>query len=226
MEALRQNPEVQMLQIAHDLKSPLTALEIIAARLKTLPPDERQLIIQAVDRIQEIMVGVLSPTPAGSAPSLQKMWGLDNLRGLIDEKQFEFPQIRFQVEITADGAFTSKIPAAQMNRVVSNLMNNACEANGGSGVVCIRVRTGEEFAIEIEDEGQGVPAEIREHLGQLGVSGKDSTGARRGIGLYSAFQFVNELGGRLQLEDRLNERGTRVRLDLTAADKIRPARAV
>lgn len=226
MEALRQTPEVQMLQIAHDLKSPLTALEIIAARLKTLPPDERQLIIQAVGRIQEIVVSVLRPTPAGSAPSFIQTWGLDNLRNLVAEKQFEFPRVRFQVEIIANGVFTSQVSAAQMNRALSNLINNACEANGESGVVRIRVRTGDGLAIEIEDEGQGIPAEVREHLGRLGVSGKDSPDRRRGIGLFSAFQFVSELGGQLHLEDRETTRGTRVRLDLTKADKNRPAQAV
>lgn len=225
MEALRQDPEIKMLQVAHDLRSPLTALEIIAARLKTLPPDERQLIIQAVGRIQEIVVGVLSSTPVGSVPALKKAWELGDLRALVEEKKIEYPEVQFQIEISAEGPFQSEVPRTQMNRVLSNLINNACEANCEKGVVRVSVRAGEKFCVEIEDQGLGIPCEIRSQLGGLGVSGKESPGLRRGIGLYSAFQFVHEVGGQLELTDRLERAGTCVRLDLTPTAKNRPAAA-
>ncbi len=209
--------DLQWLQIAHDLKSPLTALEIIAARLQTLPPEERRLLSQAVGRIQEIVVHVLRPDPRGSVPAFQESWAPEDLQPLLQEKQLEFPNVRFRLEIAANGPVCQKIPRDRMTRVLSNLLNNAAEANHGTGVVFVRVQADKGYAIEIEDQGQGIPAEIRAHLGQPGVSGKPSASTRRGFGLFSAFQFIEQMGGQMAIRDCSPESGTVVRLDLSNA---------
>jgi signal transduction histidine kinase len=216
MEALK--ADIQMLQVAHDLKSPLTALEIIAARVKSLPQDERQLILQSIGRIQEIVREVLRP---GQDESGFPDWGIGDLRALMDEKRLQFPNIQLQVEIIAQGPNPLTVPAASLNRALSNLINNACEANGEKGEVIIRVFMGHGLRFEIEDQGPGVPQEFRGRLGQLGLSGKSSTKARRGIGLYSAFQLANTLGGHLHIEPRIGRTGTHVCLDLTGTAKNR-----
>lgn len=212
MEALKQPQEerdTQWLQLAHDLKSPLTALAVATARSKNLPPDERELIQQAVGRIQQIVVDVLNPRPSGYPVA----WKPEMLRGLLNEKQLEFPNVRFRLEITVCGPAKTRMPAVLMNRVLSNLINNAAEANGRTGEVRIGVRFGQFFRIEIEDHGPGIPAEIRDQLGHFGVSSKACGGIRRGIGLHSAIQFVKQMNGELSVENRLMNGGTLVRLN-------------
>lgn len=230
MEALSINIQsensLRWLQAAHDLKSPLTALELITARLQTLPFEERSLIAQSIGRIQAIVSEILSnpsqPLTGVPCPSHQSAaWDLEQIYALLNEKRLEFPNVRFSLEIVNRGRPNTFVPAGAMTRVLSNLLNNAAEANDGSGAVFVRVSANESgYTISIEDQGPGIPEYVRAQIGALGISSKAAAdGVIRGLGLHSAIQFANSLGGRLTVADREHAEGTRVCLELSANAK-------
>ncbi|MGE4133442.1 MAG: sensor histidine kinase [Bdellovibrionales bacterium] len=210
MFAHKQEDQVQWLKMAHDLKSPLTALEVIVGRLRSLPAEESQMIEQAIGRIQDIVLEVLAPEP--KAP---RIWRARDVESLLKEKQLEFPSVVFSLLIDDPECELSSIDAVNLTRVLSNLLNNACEANFGEGEVQVRIRTvGGRLTIEIEDQGAGLSDLVRANLGELGNTSKPGANQRHGIGLYSAFQFAKARGGQLAFHNREGSGGTVVCLEL------------
>jgi signal transduction histidine kinase len=89
----------------------------------------------------------------------------------------------------------------KLTQVVVNLVRNALFATKPSeGVrVSLGVRSGGHVGISVEDEGPGVPPEIRPRLFQPFASGKGEGGV--GLGLYMARLIVESHGGTLELVD-------------------------
>jgi signal transduction histidine kinase len=104
--------------------------------------------------------------------------------------------------------------APELRAVVQALLVNAVEASPDGGQVLARVRGTESplvARIEIEDEGPGLPAEVRERLFTPHVTTK-ATGS--GMGLYLAQRIAStRYGGQVSLQDRPHG-GTLVVLEL------------
>ena len=55
--------------------------------------------------------------------------------------------------------------AAELNQVWTNLLDNAIAAAGDGGMVTVRtLRSGDFLAVEIEDDGPGIPPEVAEQV--------------------------------------------------------------
>lgn len=109
----------------------------------------------------------------------------------------------------------------QLRRVVMNLVLNAAEAIGnGGGTIVVRVIGGDDVALEVEDTGPGMPAEVRARMFEPFFSTK---GSSRGLGLAAVSGIVDAHGGTLSVETDLGK-GTRVRATFTRVDALaRPA---
>ncbi len=98
--------------------------------------------------------------------------------------------------------------------VVLALVQNACDAIGSSdeGGQLLLKTGGDKLGcavLVIEDEGHGFPKEVRSRLFEPFITTK-SKGA--GLGLFLVHHFVNELQGRVEIQD--TEKGTKVTLSL------------
>jgi signal transduction histidine kinase len=89
----------------------------------------------------------------------------------------------------------------RLERVVGHLIQNAIEATPRSGEVVIRVcRAQGRVLVEISDTGQGMSEEfIRERLFTPFESTKS---AGMGIGVFESREYINELGGSLEVASR------------------------
>ena len=89
----------------------------------------------------------------------------------------------------------------RLERVVGHLIQNAIEATPKDGSVkIILARAGEAVQIEIADTGEGMSEEfIRERLFKPFESTKS---AGMGIGVFESREYINELGGRLEVSSR------------------------
>jgi two-component system, sensor histidine kinase YcbA len=110
-----------------------------------------------------------------------------------------------------------KYPTYITLSLINNLVANAVEAIKDSGVIQIKVQRKEHYVIlSIDDNGSGVPERSRELIFQHGfttkfdLSGKPSTG----IGLSYVKKFVEELGGKISLEAKPEEKGALFILEL------------
>jgi len=93
----------------------------------------------------------------------------------------------------------------EMRQVLSNLVTNAIEASPAGSKLVLRVSRSRRWAdegiegvrIAVADNGSGIPADIRQHLGQLFYTTKGQRGT--GLGLWVTRAIVKRYGGEIQL---------------------------
>ncbi len=100
----------------------------------------------------------------------------------------------------ADGAGNDVIT------IIGNLVDNAIDSTGTGGTVDLLVHQTTEDGVEIRvsDDGPGVPAELRAHIFETGVTTKAPTLDHhgRGIGLALVSRIVARRDGRISIVDR------------------------
>lgn len=83
----------------------------------------------------------------------------------------------------------------ELNQVWTNLIDNALDAMGGSGVLTLRARGGEgQVTIEVSDTGPGIPADVLPKLFQPYFTTK-GVGEGTGLGLSLAHKTVEQRHG-------------------------------
>jgi signal transduction histidine kinase len=91
----------------------------------------------------------------------------------------------------------------KLTQVLVNLVRNALHVTASGGAVRVLAAArdgGASLELAVEDEGPGVPADLRERLFQPFVSTKGEAGL--GLGLYMARLIVDSHGGRISVADR------------------------
>jgi len=90
---------------------------------------------------------------------------------------------------------------SQINQVFLNLITNAAQAlKRGRGVIKIRTRPqGDGVAVDIEDDGIGIPAEVLPKIFDPFFSTKD-IGKGTGLGLSISYKIIQQHGGRIDVE--------------------------
>jgi signal transduction histidine kinase len=102
----------------------------------------------------------------------------------------------------------------QIRQAVLNVLRNAREAMADGGAIHVYVRAeGMSVVIGVDDEGGGIPEELRSRIFDPFFSTK---GEGTGLGLAITRQIVEAHGGSIAVEPR-SERGTSFRLLLPIA---------
>lgn len=212
-------------QVAHDIRSPLSALTMILGSLDKVSEDKRILIRTAVQRINDIANDLLVRSRivlnTSEVDSNFETCNLEFLAPIVDTIVSE-QRIRFRekstVEIEASliesyGIFC-KINSVELKRCISNLINNSVEAflhNKGRVTVSI-VKNLSKVEILIQDNGKGIPSAILTKIGNQGFShGKEGLESGSGLGLFHAKKTVEESGGQLVIDSTVGV-GTTVKL--------------
>ncbi|HAN05590.1 MAG TPA: hypothetical protein DCW72_00675 [Elusimicrobia bacterium] len=207
-------------QVAHDIRSPLAALGAAAKGLD-LPDEKRTLIDGSIARMQGIADDLLrryrAPAAAKAKPETCALAGL--IEQVLAEKRIQHKDragIKIEFRSDADGVKAAVDPK-ELQRIISNLVNNSVEAFAGSGTVAVRLAaTDGKVLIEVKDDGKGIPAEILARLGAKGETHGKAGGT--GLGLYHARTSAESWGGGLKIESAPGK-GTTVVMELPAAAK-------
>lgn len=213
-------------QVAHDIRSPLAALDASLKSAAQLPEEQRVMVRHAVNRIRDIANNLLEKTrlrPAGESAGKGEPRELCLLSSVIDpvvtEKRLQFGSragVHIDFELTRDsyGLFASVQPV-ELGRVVSNLVNNAVEVLGDKGSVRLGLtHAGGQVLLTVADDGAGIPKPILEKLGRRGATFGKAEG--HGLGLYHARSTVEGWGGALDISSEPG-RGTVVTVRLPRA---------
>jgi signal transduction histidine kinase len=234
-------------QVAHDIRSPLAALDVVVECVDQLEEDQRVIIRGAVGRIRDIANNLLeknrerersgesSPSSSSGEASQELLSSL--VDSLISEKRLQFrARIGVNIEsiLNAQGyGLFAKVEPAEFKRVLSNLINNSVEAIEGNGTVTVSVKaTASDCRVEVSDTGKGMAPEVLRKIGELGETFGKSGGS--GLGLYHARCSAEKWGGKLEISS-VQGKGTQVVLLLPKAEapawflsglRIPPARPV
>lgn len=203
------------MQAAHDIRSPLSALNIVAHELSEISDEKREVMSNAIQRINDIANDLLSKAGV-SAPAPDFNWmSLDRVvQNLVNEKALEFrdfPRLEISAQLENINETLSTDKAGELSRVLSNLINNAVEASDDKFNQIRIVLRNELHAnlLIIEDRGKGIEPSILERLGREPISIGKENGF--GLGVFHAFQSIAGIGGSLSIESKVDH-GTTVYL--------------
>jgi len=103
---------------------------------------------------------------------------------------------------------------SDLNQIWTNLIDNAVQAMDGTGTLTVRMRRdGARAAIEIEDNGPGIPEAIKDNIFEPFFTTKD-VGVGSGLGLDIVRRVVWRHGGDIRVESRPGATRFVVRLPL------------
>ncbi len=204
-------------QLAHDLRSPLAALDSALGTGRGLPEPQRAGAESAVRRLRAIAEEALLRRSGAPAASGAQVCGLAALvEPLVAEKRLRFgarPGLRIEADLRPD--VFARVEPAPFLRALSNLIDNGVEALEGAGRVEIALeRRGGQVEARVVDDGRGIPAGLLGRLGRRGATFGKPGG--RGLGLSHARACARAWGGSLALKRRPGG-GTQAALLLPAA---------
>ena len=209
-------------RIAHEIKNPLTPIQLSAQRLRRRlvdrGPDDRRLleectgtIIQEVDGLKHLVdefsrfarMPALQPKPT----ELNRL--LEGVAALYRESH---PALALKTIFQPDLP-TLEVDPDQIKRAVLNLVDNAVEAVGGAGEVTVGTAFLPEtkrVQVQVGDNGVGIPPEDKDKLFLPYFSTKSSG---TGLGLAIVHQIITDHGGRIWVEDNA-PKGSRFVIEL------------
>ncbi len=210
-------------QAAHDIRAPLSALNVLSQTLEHLPEESRELAQAAIRRISDIANDLLLKSKM-NPPESRKSHAHEEVAPLIQEivseKQLLLSRrgrIHIDFNITEACRGVCEINRSDLQRVISNLLNNAIEAfDAESGQIAVNVESmKDQIEIKISDNGKGIPNEILQSLGQKEISygkfGQSHSG--NGLGVLHAKNFVESFGGTMEISSQVGH-GTTIKLSL------------
>jgi signal transduction histidine kinase len=195
--------------LAHDLRSPLTA---VRARLEmALTAENRdgegEALISAIedlDRLTEFLNKSLDVAEAkANALRLNRVSiDLDELlRAMIDLYEPGMSEKGIHVRLCSAGKVEIDADAALIHRMMANLFDNELKHLPPSSSVTISLRASEDAAsVTIEDNGPGFDPETVAHLFEQRVRGRNSKG--HGLGLAFVQAVVRAHGGTVEAANR------------------------
>jgi two-component system nitrogen regulation sensor histidine kinase NtrY len=209
-------------RIAHEIKNPLTPIQLSAERLKRKylkeiasdPETFRSLTDTIVRQVGDIgrMVDEFSAFARMPQPVIRP----ENLAQLVREalvlQQAAHPEITYEVTIP-DPPPVAPADRRLIGQALTNLLQNAADAvaarpraEGEGGHIALRLApVPDGFAITVEDDGIGLPeGDERSRLTEPYVTHKAKG---TGLGLAIVKKIMEDHGGRLALEDRGAGRG-------------------
>jgi putative PEP-CTERM system histidine kinase len=184
--------------VVHDLKNLVAQLSLMnanAERHRDNPEFQRDMQETVAYSVQKMKL-LLQKLGRAARPEKPVPLAIDQVvRQAVSLKAAFEPKPR--LEIRAAGLYVLA-DRERLERVVGHLIQNAIEATPPSGEVVIRVDAeGERVLVEIADTGEGMsPDFIRERLFKPFESTKS---AGMGIGVFESREYINELGGGLEV---------------------------
>ena len=210
-------------RIAHEIKNPLTPIQLSAQRLRrrlstNRSPEDKRLLEEATATIVEEVEGLKQLVDEFSRfarmPALQpKETDLGRLlEGVVVLYRESHPELAIKSSFSADMPPVDVDPD-QIKRAVLNLVDNAVEAVSGTGQVSVEtiwLPESRRVRIVVADDGPGISADDKERLFLPYFSTKASG---TGLGLPIVHQIVTDHGGTIWAEDAPPQ-GTRFVLEL------------
>lgn len=205
--------------VAHDIRSPISALKILSARLNKETP-EKELLEGAAGRLEGIASQLLEEARRSESSSITvgDMIKLSQL--LANEFRMRFSHIQIgvsewngntlDVRRTVVGAVRSEVPA-----LMENLMKNSAEALDGRPNprmdLLIHMTSEGCLSWSVRDNGAGFDPLVLDRIGKERITYGKANGT--GYGLFYVGKKVRAWGGQLKVESCASS-GSRVTLTL------------
>lgn len=228
-------------RIAHEIKNPLTPIQLSAERLrrkyrKDIAESELETFDRCTDTIvRQVgdigrMVDEFSAFARMPAPKFAKLEAGELVRAAVFAQRVASPDFIVELEEMAADA-TLYADGRMIGQALTNVLKNAAEAVEArratspkiKGRITARLIVEEAaVAIEVEDNGVGLPAKDRDRLTEPYVTTREKG---TGLGLAIVKRILEDHGGELELADARRGQGALAILRLPAAPAPRAAKS-
>ena len=191
---------------SHELRTPLTSILANLELLETsLGGEDREVAASALrssQRMRRLVADLLllARADAGRQAPREPV----DLAVVIREAAGEAAPLaeHHELEVDAPEPVTVEGSADDLHRLVVNLIQNALVHTPPGTQVTVRLRNENGAELVVEDDGPGVPAELRHRLFERFVRGHGDTGGGSGLGLAIVRAVAETHGGSVELGER------------------------
>lgn len=215
-------------RIAHEIKNPLTPIQLSAERLKRKYKDEittdPEIFLACTDTIvrQVVDIGRMVDEFSAFARMPQPEFKETNVTALVKDTFFlesnRFPDIDYQLDVPSESIYL-RCDQQQVGRALTNILKNAAEAVSAAvkdeakgdrkGEIRVILREEDEIVcVNIVDNGKGLPKELKDRLTEPYVTTRDGG---TGLGLAIAKKVMEDHHGELLMDNNETE-GAHVKL--------------
>ena len=202
-------------RIAHEIKNPLTPIQLSAERLKRrygrkIDEEDRAVFDQCTETIvRQVgdigrMVDEFSSFARMPKPTMIVGDLAEAAKEALFLRKVGHPETRFEHDLKS-GELIAKFDPRLLTQALGNLIKNAAEAIEGAGIPASegRVRLegrveGSEIVLDVIDNGKGLPVEDRQKLLEPYMTTREKG---TGLGLAIVGKIVEEHHGRIELLD-------------------------
>ena len=212
LEAQLEQQERWVSDVAHELKTPLTALLLVGESLASQVEDRHGLLVQRLQRelqrLQELVSDLLELSrlenllpreegryaPVELRELVEAAWA--SLRPLAEQRQIE-------LALAGPSPCSARGDGPRLHRALLNLLDNALRYSPEGSAIEVGLRSsGDWWLIDVRDHGMGLSDEDRSHMFERFYRGDPSRvrsqRAGSGLGLAIVQQIAVTHGGRIQ----------------------------
>ncbi len=221
-------------RIAHEIKNPLTPIQLSAERLrrkylKEIRSDPEAFVVCTDTIVRQVgdigrMVDEFSSFARMPAPVMKT----ENLAEICEQSLALRRDARPEIEFRTDFPDTSVeivCDSRQIGQALTNLLQNAADSIDGRapppagslapGIIEVRIVAGEaQIQVVVTDNGRGLPVDERDRLTEPYVTTREKG---TGLGLAIVKKIMEDHGGDLNMEDSATG-GARVALSFAVRD--------
>lgn len=186
---------------SHQLRTPLTALSMRLEEIMAAADDpdvvreEGSAALTQAERLADVVTQLLSPARRATAASAA-LTGIDEIvQQQVIEWEPAFRRVRRKLVVIGVRGLQAHVTPGGLAQVLATLLDNAL-MHGGGTVTLQTSQSARSVAIEVRDEGKGVPPELVSRIFERSVSGRPEG---TGLGLALARTMVAADGGRVVL---------------------------
>jgi signal transduction histidine kinase len=189
---------------SHQLRTPLTALSmrleemIAAADDPEVVREEGTAALVQAERLADVVSQLLSPARRVAAGSAAQISVDRIVLQQITEWEPAFRRAGRKMVLIGESRLQAYVTPGGLAQVIATLLDNAL-MHGRGTVTIRRSQSASSVVIEVEDEGNGVPAELVSRIFERSVSGRPEG---TGLGLALARTMAAADGGRIVLARR------------------------
>ena len=209
-------------QFRHDYKSPLMAIKSVIDKSQYLKSEDKKTL----SLVYYKMIGMLKDLSRENIKNIftngRKNKGMPALShvyssvlNVVEEKMVRYNSSKIIIKILCsddDKRTYILIDDIELQRIISNLVENSLEALEGEGEILVKIGVKDfNLEISIEDNGKGIPVYILDKVMQKDFSFGKIDG--EGLGLFSSREKIKNLGGDLKIDSQYSV-GTKVSIKL------------
>lgn len=198
--------------VLHDLKTPMAVIvgytrELSMENDKAVREKFAQSILKQVDLINAMTRETIAFARGDRSVWLRKVYLKQFFEEVADQLRRELEPKGVEIDLVLEDRGVARIDQHKIQRAVHNLARNAAEAIGPpharrrGGKVTLRVKRrmpNDALIIECQDDGPGIPEEIRERLFDSFITHGKEGGS--GLGLAVVRKVADDHGGTVEVE--------------------------